>query len=163
MNSEPRETHEFVEQAAQKMKSILEQGREAIPICLVRLKDDQVFVLGFEDGGKGKDQAAYAMRVLLQLPEVDYVVFLSDAWMATVEKTQYENLDLSQGVRNIPGCKEAIIASVFGRSRFTEVGYWTYERVDGKLVFSPAMVWQTPDSSEGRFVPNNNPVTGRTQ
>ena len=147
-------SRKFAEEMAQSMRSILEEGRDAIPMCFARRSDGKVLsiALSFEDdGGESKDFAAYAMRLIAQFPDTEYVVFLADAWMATLKKEEYQEFEGS--VRNIPGRKEAIVVSVFGRNCLTEVGHWAYEKVNGKLVFPEAMTWMTPETCEGRFVP----------
>ncbi len=154
---------EFAEQMANIMRSILESGREAMPACFIRKKSGEVTILGFDfpegDGARSKDMAAVAMRLMMQLPEVEYIVFLSDAWVARVKPG--ESLDYSEGVRNIPGRKECIIASLFGRERLTELGQWHYERVEGRAVFTPAMEWMVPEHAEGRFVMEQSTTRSR--
>lgn len=146
------EAREFAEKMAKQMRSILEEGREATPVCFARTKNGDTLVVGFEFiSERSKDAAAAAMRILEKMPEVEFIVFLTDAWMAELTKEELGNADLSQGVRNMPKRKEAIIANIFGRNRFSEFGRWIYERVNGKPVFSSSMEWVMPSHSAGRF------------
>jgi len=150
---------EFAEKMAGIMKGILESGREAMPLCFAKRKDGRSMMIGFEfsesESEKSKDVAAIAMRVLASDPGVDYVVFLSDAWYASFKKGEYEQADLSEGVKGLPQRKETIVVSLFGKNRLTELGQWHYERVNGKPVFEPKLEWMVPESAAGRFVPGH--------
>ena len=159
MDKEVDTAREFAERMAGIMKSILESGLEAMPLCFARRKDGKSMMIGFEfpesDNEKSKDVAGIAMQILASDPGVDYVVFLSDAWYASFKKGEYEQADLSGGVRGLPQRKETIIVSLFGQNRLTELGQWHYERVDGKPVFEPTMEWMVPDEAYGRFAVGN--------
>lgn len=112
-------------------------------------------MVGFQfNGEQSKDAASMAIRTMAKMPGIAYVVFLTDAWVAVLEGKQSQTVDVSRGVKNVPGRKEAIVASIFGRGDKADVGHWIYDRdKDGKPVFGE-FEW-TPNAVEfrGRFVP----------
>ncbi|MBO0887466.1 hypothetical protein J2P12_00035 [Candidatus Bathyarchaeota archaeon] len=148
----PRELAELM---AGKMKSIIEAGEEALPVCLIHRKDtDEIGVFGFEfDDEHSKDMAANAMRLINKMPQVDYLVFLCDAWWASIKTSDMKNVDLSQGVRNVPDRQEAIVASIYTKLEVPEMGYWIYAHHNGQVKFTEKMEWMSCDHAEGRFVP----------
>jgi hypothetical protein len=155
---------EFAESMALKMKGILESGQPAMPVAFAHSINDEILVIGFEFPDEAsKDIASLVIKLMNQNKAIDYIIFLTDAWIATVKTSNLENVDLSQGVRNIPGRQEAIVASIFTKLMVPEVGYWIYERGEAggdhsKPVFHEKMKWLGPvDNLEatGRFVPEN--------
>jgi|SRR5215475_14537795 len=151
MNENARQ---LAEAMAAKMRKILERGEEAMAVCLaIRSQGKPPMLIGLPmPNEQSKDMAALAMHALESQPDIEYILFLSDAWTAKLKGDAREVYQEYGSVQAIPGRQEAIIASVFGRNHLTELGQWIYERVHGKLVFSPAMEWIVPDSAEGRFV-----------
>jgi len=149
------EAKELAVAMARQMKQIIESGRQADPVLFVHNLDDQVALIDLEFPDElHKNMAAHAMRMLAKIPEVDYVLFLSEYWMATIDREKDGDIDLSQGVRNYPGRTEAIVASIFRKNSKPDVGSWPFLRdAYGKAVFSEKLEW-FPDtgSFEGRFV-----------
>ena len=147
---------EVAQDMAQSMRKILESGKEAIPICVIVPKTGKSIIVGFEfpkGAPEAKDQAAQFMQRMQRDPEVDYVIFLSDAWCAkAVTQEEYQKYG---SVEAMPGRSEGILVNVFGRERFTELGAWRYRRENGKLIFeTPQIEWYDKATQvEGRFVP----------
>ena len=149
------EARELAVAMAGHMKRQIEAGQQADPVLFAHNLDDQVALISLEFPDElHKDIAAYAMRMLAKIPEVDYVLFLSECWMATIERKEQGDVDLSQGVRNYPGRTETIIASIFRKNGKPDVGSWPFLRdAYGKAVFSEKLEWFPENGSfEGRFV-----------
>ena len=150
----PEEVRQFAEEMAKTMKSMIEAGDEAMPIAFVHRRDGQNEAFMFElRDVESKEGTATVLRLLTARPNVEFVVFLTDAWMAAMKLGK--EIDLSpygESVKNMPGRTEVIVASIFRKGQPGEIGHWKHE---GK-VFAPKMEW-LPWGSEltGRFVGEN--------
>jgi len=163
MKETPRE---FAQKMAQSMREILEGGREAIPLCFVVPKQGKINIVAFEfpegQGSRPKDTAAYVMQMFKKDPEIDFVVFLSDAWCVEIRGNKGNVMEEYQkygSVKDMPQRSEGIVVSIFGNRRLNDLGTWKYRRQGKKLVFAtPQIEWQEGASQiEGRFVPQEPP------
>ena len=146
---------EFAESMALKMKGIIESGEAAMPICCAHRQDtNEMLLIGIELPNEyAKDMAALAIKMLARTPEIDYVIFLTDAWMKSMKQEEYQKFTGS--LKNVPDRQEAIIASIYTKAGTPDLGSWVYAREDGLIKFTEKMKWHEPSFAEGRFIPEN--------
>jgi hypothetical protein len=143
----------FTEGMAEKMHDTIMSGQQALPMIFKVDKDDKITVIAVADmDDKVKDQVAYMLYALAQEPTTQFVVFMSDSWMKTLEPGEDRG---HRQVRDIPGRREAIVATISGRGINPIVGTWAYDRdANGKPVFDPSFEWKKDGTALGRFVVN---------
>lgn len=166
--TEKLEPKQYATEMARRMKEIIEEGKDALPMTFAVDFDNKVILIatpfsGEDQGERAKDGAAIMMRMVANQPETRFVVFMSDSWVKTVEPN--ESVDASKGLKNVPGRTEAIVITVFGKEigREPMMGTWNYGRDSAnKPVFEPEIQWvdMTKMGAEGRFVPGGR---GRAQ
>jgi len=155
--SEKLEPKQYAAEMALKMREAIEKGDEAMPITFVVGEDNKIAVIGTPfSGERSKDAAAVMMRQMANQIGTRFVVFISDSWTKIVGEG--EEVDTSQGLKNIPGRTEAIVISIFGREIGPQpiVGTWNYGRdKDQRPVFESEIKWMDKKGHgfEGRFVP----------
>jgi hypothetical protein len=106
-----------------------------------------------------KEALAALCKILIQSPDVRFFIFLSDSWTRVVKEEEMKDLDMSQGVKNMPGRKEAISVTVYDCvTQKTHGGTWPYDRDDqGHPQFLP-FEWMVDAEINSRFTPLDRQV-----
>jgi len=142
------DTKVFVEDMMAKMREIIESGQDAIPMAFKVGTDGVVLPIGIA-GMKGEPEKNSVSRMLRELaaqPDTACVVFLCDSYIKMVEHGEH----VVARLKDVPGRRECVSATVSGRDVAPAWATWIYDRdAAGKPVFETAIKWA--DRAEGRF------------
>lgn len=119
-------------------RGILESGVEAIPVIALVATDGTTSFIGcpFRNAAE-KDAAAALMGRLAAEPQTDWMLFLSDAFITTID-----------GVHQTR--RESLMLTVQGARGERWIATQTYTRRGKALTFSE-IAWQRDAALEGRF------------
>jgi hypothetical protein len=157
---ELKDAKKMAELFADRMRTIIESGESAIPIAASIDLEGSVQLHGFDlellRDASTKENLGLLCQQLAQQPTVRFFIFLADSWVKIVDKQEFATLDMSKGVRTMPGRKEAISVTLYdARMQKTLTGYWEYDRdAANRPVFSEKFKWScVGDIVNSRFSP----------
>jgi hypothetical protein len=147
---------EVAEEMMKTMRKIIEDGEDALPILARFNIKNEMEIIGIEGmlGEEEKDKAALLIQQLVDHPETSCLIQLSDAYIKTFDLGD----QIKTRLKNEPGRREAIVATISGRGLLTSGATWVYDRdSQGKPSFTEKPIWST-DPQTGRFVPETRAV-----
>lgn len=159
---DPKENpKEFAEDMMRVMKIHIDNGDNAIPMLFIVGKDGNNQIVAMADmDEKSKDKVASIIRMFATAPNTQFVVFLSDSWVAEgkTDDKGFEQLRRQyKQVKDMPGRREAITCTIVGIGIKPIVGNWKYSRDENnKPMFDEKVDWLEGDDSKvtGRFAPD---------